>query len=47
MSIFSKDFGPYEIILMNMCYYNSCHGHAAKGLWALQNNIIKSVMVML
>jgi hypothetical protein len=30
----SKDFGPYGVIFMNVCY-NRCHGNAVKGFWAL------------
>jgi hypothetical protein len=26
-----KDFGPYEMIFVNVCCYNRCHENAVKG----------------
>jgi hypothetical protein len=36
MVMYLRDFGPHRIIFMNVCvFYNSCHGNACKGFWAL------------
>jgi hypothetical protein len=35
MVMLLMDFGPYEIIFINVCCYNRCHGNAVNGFWAL------------
>jgi hypothetical protein len=30
-----RDFGPYEIMFMNVCCYDRCHGNAIKRFWTL------------
>jgi hypothetical protein len=43
-----RDFGPYRIIFMNVCvFYNSCHGNAFKGFWALWDNIYDHMCLLL
>jgi hypothetical protein len=45
MVMLKSDFGPYGLILMNVCSYNRCHGNAVTGFWALQ--VITVAMVIL
>jgi hypothetical protein len=43
----SKDFEPCDIIFMNACCYNRCHGNTVKGFWALWDNIYDHVFAAL
>jgi hypothetical protein len=39
------DFGPYEIIFMNVCSYKRCHYKAIEGFWTLCDIINVCVVI--
>jgi hypothetical protein len=43
MAMLSRYFGPYGIIIMNVCCYKHCHVIVVKGFWALRDNIHKYI----
>jgi hypothetical protein len=38
-----RDFEPYGILFVNVCFYSHYHSHAVKGVWALWNFIYECV----